>query len=259
MQDLLSAIVLGLSFGNLWICVVLVFTLQQTNRRTCTGYLIGRFAAIIVFSLAICMAGRFFSIDKKSLHILSGGLLILISTYFFLTRVLNIRLNLKVAQSSLPKPTNQNHNECGHDCKTCPAMQAEEYKSMCSSCHTTLCEAEQPEVEALTRTSRTIWNKASRPGHDGGFLAGVSLGAVRGVALCNKLIVMVPILMTATIAKATVVSAGFALSSSVYPLLGLLFGGIALRFIRYKKALFIVSCSLMVVLGLRYLLLGIIG
>ncbi len=256
MQDLLSAIALGFSFGNLWLCVLLVFTLQQTNRQTCAGYLIGRFLAILGFSMIIAIIGSYVKIDKKTLHLISGSLLLLISTYFLLTRVVNIGINFRFLSAKAPVLAVTNHDGCQHDCKSCPAVKADEYKSMCSSCDSSLCEAEQPEVEVLTRSSRTIWRKPSKMESRGGFVAGLSLGAVRGVALCNKMVVLVPMLLTASAAKAAVVSVGFGVSSPVYPLLGFFFGGLALKFVRFKKALFLLSCSVMILFGFRYLFIG---
>ena len=40
MSDYWVAVLLGFSFGNLWVCALLVFSLQTTNRSTCAGYLI---------------------------------------------------------------------------------------------------------------------------------------------------------------------------------------------------------------------------
>lgn len=256
MQDLLSAVALGFSFGNLWMCVLLVFTLQQANRQTCAGYLVGRFLAIIAFSLVVAIVGSYVNIEKKTLHLISGSLLLVISIYFLLTRVVNIGINLRFLPAKAAIQPVANHDGCQHDCNSCPAVKSDEYKAMCSSCDSSLCEAEQPEVEVLTRGSRMIWKKPSKVEASGGFVAGLSLGAVRGVALCNKMVVLVPMLLTASAAKAAVVSVGFGVSSSVYPLLGFLFGGLALKFVRFKKALFIVSCSVMILLGFRYLFIG---
>jgi len=256
MQDLLSATALGFSFGNLWMCVLLVFTLQQTNRSTCAGYLLGRFLAIIGFALVVAIVGSFISIEKKPLHLISGVLLLGISFYFLFTRVIDMKDILRSRKPVVSMAVS--HEGCQHDCNSCPAVKAEEYKSMCSSCDSTLCEAEQPEVESLTRGSRLIWNKPTTLESNGGFVAGMMLGAIRGVALCNKMVVLIPMLLTATMAKAAVLSVGFGISSSVYPLLGFLFGGLALKFVRFKKTLFIVSCSLMILLGFRYLFIGLL-
>ena len=57
MNDYVVATLVGFSFGNLWLCALLVFSLQTTNRSTCAGYLVGRILAIIALSVVIAEVG----------------------------------------------------------------------------------------------------------------------------------------------------------------------------------------------------------
>ena len=52
MDELVSAGVVGLSFGNLWICTLLVFSLRAGGRSLAAGYLLGRAAAIVALSVS---------------------------------------------------------------------------------------------------------------------------------------------------------------------------------------------------------------
>jgi len=149
---------------------------------------------------------------------------------------------------------------CYHDCSTCPTVGHIEYKSACDTCgDPKICEAEEPEVETLTRDARVKWNRDVPEEKVSGFTLGASIGALRGATMCHKLVVLVPILLTASLFKAFGLGLSFSLSSTIYPLLGFAFGAFALKLVKYKKWLFAVSCVLLILAGARYLVKGIIA
>ena len=254
MSDYWVAVLLGFSFGNLWICALLVFSLQNTNRSTCAGYLIGRVLAIIALSVIIAAVGKMVIVPQGVLNIISGLLLIGFSLYLAATRLFDW-----VPPWKQSRPVHQEGEEnCDHDCNTCPAHGHIEYMRACSDCDSTkICEAEEPEVEPLTRQARVKWNRDVEEEKLSGFAVGASIGALRGVTMCHKLVVLVPILLSASLIKAFGLGVSFSLSSTIYPLLGFVFGAFALKLLKYKRWLFIVSCLLLVLAGARYLIKGI--
>ena len=254
MSDYWVAVLLGFSFGNLWVCALLVFSLQTTNRSTCAGYLIGRILAIIALSLVIAAVGKMVFVPQGVLNIISGLLLIGFSTYLATTRLFGW-----VPPWKKPSPGSGNEEEnCEHNCNTCPAHEHVEYVQACSACDTKkICEAEEPEVEPLTRQARVKWNRDVSEEKISGFTLGASIGAIRGASMCHKLVVLVPILLTASMFKAFGLGLSFSLSSTIYPLLGFVFGAFALKLVKYKKWLFAVSCVLLILAGARYLVKGI--
>ena len=257
MSDYWVAILLGFSFGNLWICALLVFSLQTTNRATCAGYLIGRIMAIIALSVVIAVVGKMVFVPQEVLNIISGVLLIGFSAYLAATRLFGWVPPWKTGRPA------HSHDEgeegCDHDCNTCPTQGNLEYKQACSDCDSAkLCEAEEPEVEALTRQARVKWNRDVPEEKVSGFTFGAAIGALRGATMCHKLVVLVPILLSASLFKAFGLGLSFSLSSTIYPLLGFTFGAFALKLLKYKKTLFVVSCILLVIAGARYLYKGII-
>jgi len=255
MSDYWVAVLLGFSFGNLWICALLVFSLQTTNRSTCAGYLIGRILAIIALSVVIAAVGKMVFVPQGVLNIISGLLLIGFSTYLAATRLFKWVPPWKKAQPSLA-----NGENCDKECNTCPAHGHVEYMRACADCNTSkICEAEEPEVEPLTRQARVKWSRKVSEDKISGFALGASIGALRGATMCHKLVVLVPILLTASMFKAFGLGLSFSLSSTIYPLLGFAFGAFALKLIKYKKWLFAVSCVLLILAGARYLVKGIMA
>ena len=232
MNDYLVALLLGFSFGNLWLCAILVFSLQTTNRSTCCGYLLGRFIAISVLSVAVAAVGRFVSLDRNLLNVLSGLLLLAFSLYLTATRILNWKL-----------PWSKPHVHQGERPEQCSGI-----------CN--ICVSEEPEFEPLTRQARAEMKRSVNKESVAGFSVGMSIGAMRGASMCGKLAILVPILLSAPVFKALVIGVIFSLSSSIYPLLGFILGAFAVKLLSFKKWLFGISCVFLAVFGLRYLLLG---
>lgn len=232
MNDYLVALLLGFSFGNLWLCAILVFSLQTTNRSTCGGYLLGRFVAICILSVVVAAVGKFVSLDRNLLNVLSGLLLLAFSLYLAVTRILNWKL-----------PWSKPHVHEGERPDQCSGI-----------CN--ICVSEEAEFEPITRQARIEIKRTVNKGSVAGFSVGMSIGAIRGASMCGKLAILVPILLNVPIFKAFAIGLIFSLSSSIYPLLGFALGAFAVRLLSYKKWLFGISCAFLAVFGLRYIALG---
>ena len=252
MNDYLAAVVLGFSFGNLWVCALLVFSLQTTNRASCAGYLIGRIIAITLLAIVVAIIGRMVFVPRSVLEPLAGIFLITFGLYLGATRLLGWSPPWKKpAEGHL-----DGEEGCDHDCHSCPTAGHHEYTSACAACDKDkLCEAEEPEVEPLTRDARVVWRRnVDQTMRLSGFSVGMSIGALRGATMCHKLVVLIPILLGASLYKAFGLGLTFSLSSTIYPLIGFTFGAFALKLVKYKKQLFTVSCILLIANGLYYII-----
>lgn len=246
MDGLLTAVLLGLSFGNLWLCALLVFSLQTTNRNTCAGYLVGRLLAIVVLAVVVSLLGSLVTVERSVLNVASGILLLGFGAYLAVTRLFHWVPPWRTA----PSPA----LACDGHCQSCPAQGTPHFAAACRDCGDEgLCSAEEPEVEPLTRQARGFRGRVVAQQGSGGFAFGMAIGSLRGAALCAKLAVLIPILLTASVIRALGMGVAFGLSSSLYPLLGFVFGALALKLVRFKRHLFALSCLMLVVVGLRYL------
>ena len=257
MSDYLVPLLLGLSFGNLWICALLVFSLQTTSRSTCGGYLVGRALTIAALSVLVSLVGRVIEVDPDTLSVVSGVFLVVFAAYLAATQVFGWvppwKRGLVRRQADGPG--------CDGDCETCPTHDQPAFADACSSCadDPRLCTAEEPELEPLTRSAREGRGREVPRSGPSGFAAGLALGSVRGAALCSKLTVLVPVLLGAPVGRALGMGLTFSISSSIYPLMGFAAGAFALKLVGYKRWIFIVSCATLVVLGVVYLVRGLIG
>jgi hypothetical protein len=254
MEDYLVPLLLGLSFGKLWICALLVFSLQTTNRSTCGGYLLGRALTIVALSVLVSLLGRVVDPEPGVLNLISGAFLLIFAAYLAATSLFDWVPPWKRARAQAP-----DHQHCDGNCSSCPTHQHPEFAAACSSCgdDPRLCAAEEPELEPLTRGARELRGRAVDGGSRSGFLAGMALGSLRGAALCSKLAVLVPVLMGAPLGRAVVMGVIFSVSSSIYPILGFVVGAFALELVAYKRWLFGASCVMLAVFGLYYLVQGV--
>jgi hypothetical protein len=254
MEDYLVPLLLGFSFSNLWICALLVFSLQTTNRSTCGGYLVGRALTIVALSVAVSLLGRVVNPQPGVLNLISGVFLLVFAAYLAATSLFDWVPPWK--RSRLAKPGDD--RACDGQCASCPAHQDPRLAQACEACgdDPRLCAAEEPELAPLTRGARELRGRKVEPGRRGGFLAGMALGSLRGAALCSKLAVLVPVLLGVPIGRAVGMGITFSVSSSIYPLLGFVAGAFALKLVAYKRWLFGASCTTMAGFGVYYLVQG---
>jgi hypothetical protein len=255
MEDYLVPLLVGFSFSNLWICALLVFSLQTTNRSTCGGYLVGRALTIVVLSVAVSLLGRVVNPQPGVLNLVSGVFLLVFATYLAATSLFDWVPPWR--RSKVTTPGDQ--GACDGRCEGCAAHQDPKLAEACAACgdDPRLCAAEEPELAPLTRGARQRRGRRVEPSRRGGFVAGMALGSLRGAALCSKLAVLVPVLLGVPLGRAVGMGVTFSVSSSIYPLLGFVAGAFALKLVRYKRWLFGASCAAMAGFGVYYLVQGV--
>ncbi|MBU1219322.1 hypothetical protein KKF34_00410 [Myxococcota bacterium] len=250
MNQIIAAFLLGLSFNNLWICAILVFTLQTTGTKTVIGYIIGRTVIILVISLVLGFLGTHLPVKPWFFNFISGLLLILFAVYMHATIVAGWipYWRRKTLQGSSPA-------SCHGDCSSCGIKETAEYRNACKDCNDSgECLAGSAEFADITRNSRQKWNHdvQENPSPEG-FWFGFSVGAFRGGAVCAKLAVLLPLFLESGVLKAGLMAITFSISSSIYPIAGFFIGKYALGLMKYRKPLFIAGNISLIFLGLFYL------
>ena len=264
----LTAAGLGLSFGNLWICVLLVFSLQTTNRNTAAGYLAGRAAALMALCVLVALLGRAMHIPNSVLHGTAGVFLLGFASYLLAMHVFAWVPPWKhrTKHTGATDTAGADFASCDNQCDSCAMRNDPVAHAACGDCGDHgVCSAEEPEVRDLTVAARRSHSKdlanAGTSGDVGGltndasvgFWPGFVLGALRGAAMCSKLVVLLPLLLTADWQEALGVGVVFSVTSSIYPLLGFVFGRFALRLVSLKKPIFWLSSAFLIGLGARML------
>lgn len=243
MNDLITATLVGLSFGNLWLCVLLTYTLQTTNRKVCLGFLIGRLIAVFILAITVSLVGKVLPIPLALLQIISGIILLIYSVYIFI-RYLVIK----------GKKENHHHHDtkCSHDCNSCVKSQT---KDICETCHNENgdCLAQPEKVEQLS-----LMSKQDKKGFSAIFF-GIQLGIFRGSVLCGKLMLLLPILIHASTFHAITIAVTFTVTSSIYPIMGFILGKLAIKLIRFKRLALFLSTILLSLISCKYIIDGLLA
>lgn len=255
MADITAGALLGLSLGNVWICALVVFALRTSDRAACGGYLVGRFLGVLGFTAAFWLIGGIWQPSHRVINVLSAVMILLFAAYFFVTHRLGWRFF--GGGHAAPQPE-VDHASCGHDCSSCPVQQHAEMHRYCSDCAAEKsCSAEDLQVSPLTREARRKWGKPASGESLTGFFSGFTLGALRGSAMCGRMAVLLPLVITGTLGHALTVGAAFAVTSTIYPVLGMLLGDLVLRAVPHRRYVFDASAALLVAIAAVYLYRGV--
>jgi ABC-type nickel/cobalt efflux system permease component RcnA len=250
MADLYTAILLGLSFSNIWICALVIFSLQTSHKSTGAGYIIGRFAGIIVFVVLFHIAGNSIKISAFYLDMLSAISVLMFGIYFI----------YKYSRGQVEEGHYHNlHTKiseiCEHNCNTCIISKNPEIHKYCEDCSDKErdCSSEDIQIEPLTREARRLWGKNSYGAQKSGLLFGLFLGLLRGSAMCGRLIILLPLAIKGTLLNSILVGFSFALSSSIYPLAILIFGDYILRLVKHRRAIIIANSLFLILISFHYI------
>ena len=264
MEIITTSFLLGLSLGNVWICALMVFALETTDKRLSIGYLVGRFAGVLLFAATFWAIGRVVAPPQPVMNIISGVMLLGFAAYFFAKHGMGW-IGHRRGDHHHGDHEHQHgsrgvdHAGCTHDCASCPAAGHEDYSGFCDDCSDDpTCSAEDPQVEPLTRMARQSWGRdVSRSGASG-FIAGIVLGLVRGSAMCGRLVVLLPLVMGATFLAAMSAGASFAFSSSIYPIMAFVASRHILKLVARRKLVFSISAAMLAAVGVYYVVRGVI-
>ena len=242
MNDLITATLVGLSFGNLWLCVLLTYTLQTTNRKVCLGFLIGRLISVFTLATIVSLIGKLLPIPLALLQIISGTILLLYSIY--------ICVRYLIMKGK--KEAHHHEGDCSHDCNSCFKSQT---KDICDICHSENgdCLAQPAKVQQLNLMSQKDKKGISA------ITFGIQLGIFRGSVLCGKLMLLLPLLIHATTFHAVAIALTFTITSSIYPIAGFFLGKLAMKLIRFKKTALSLSTLLLCLISSKYIIDGILA
>lgn len=246
MNDYVSAAAIGLSFSNMWICALLVFALKTSKKASSIGYIIGRVLTVILLAVIISFIGKVVLINSSIPHFLSGLLILILASYILCSQVFNINFFQKKMEK------NQFH-DCGLDCKDCRVKNIKKYNEYCDSCR-------KDEAECLAYANGfkelITKNKTNMYGYSN-FIFGMFLGSLKGTIFCGKFLLIAPIMLSSSLVHSLSIGIVFSITSSLYPIIGFFFGSFALKFIRYRKIIFLISSIILFLISIKYILNGI--
>jgi len=203
-QEVGVAAMVGLALSDAWLCLFMGASFATADRRMSWGFMIGRTVGVMALLMAIGLLGASLLPSKEWLVVLFAASTIGVAVVLALSVY---RPGLLGGGCSHDAQVSCDGGEpdgtgCGQGCEGCGADAALEG----GGC------AHMPKglVRRLSGKSPLV--------------AGLSLGAVRGAMPCLKVLIITPLLIVSPPTTVMVMALAFALTSSVYPLIGLVSG-----------------------------------
>lgn len=210
MDELLAAAVVGLSFGNSWLCVLFAFGARGESRTTSLYFMTGRIFGTIILGSIIALIG--FAGSSSNLFVLLFGILSILFGIFVLRRDLIVERRKKCSRSE-----KINNHADGKSCLK--------------------------HLGIKMGVSRNCRRK--------GF--GISLGLFRGATPCLKIMILAPLLITSPLPLSLFMTLVFALTSSIYPLIGFIAGESLFRIRKFEFPIKAATVCALFIVGVYYI------
>lgn len=202
-QEVAAAALVGLALSDSWLCLFMGASFGAADRRMSWGFLVGRTAGVLVLVMAIGLLGASLLPSKGWVVVIfaasTAGVAGLLALSAYRPSVLGGCAHEARVSCDGGEPDGTG---CSQGCQGCSASSGDGG----TGCHSF-------SSGLLVRLSgRSPW------------VAGLSVGAVRGAMPCLKVLIIVPLLVASPPATVVVMALAFALTSSVYPLVGMVSG-----------------------------------
>jgi len=210
---LLAAALIGFGFGNAFLCSLVAFgSTAGRGGRVCAAFIGGRFAGIMALGVVIALFGWYMDLDSRLLIFIFAVLSLIFGVLVLLwpKGLAQLRL-LRHCEAggcgSSYEDTGPGHEDVGvHDCSSCAAS---------GSC------SHEP-AQACSQTTVHGHHRGLAKYKGLGTTSVLFLGFVRGATPCLKVLLLVPLILTLPFYEAMLLVAVFALSSTIYPFIGIL-------------------------------------
>ena len=189
--ELAAAAMIGVSFWNSWVCLLLSFGNRTHSKRMASSFILGRFTGIMVLGTIISLFGFFIDIPTDIYALVFGIITVVFAVFIFKRHILPGLRKTKVRPGEKDGCT---------DCVSCAAGCGTGKYSGCGGC-------------SMHGSYGKISGKM-------GFLYGM----LRGATPCLKMLILAPLLIATGFPLAILLTAVFAVSSSAYPVIGFLIG-----------------------------------
>lgn len=247
--DIYGAFLLGLTFSNIWICALVIFSLQTSSKKISIGYILGRFIGILFLVLLFHLIGKSVRVSEIMINVFSGITMLIFSVYFI------IRFSRQSIKKESDWKSRKLMEKCEHNCKSCIISQMTDIFKYCESCNdgSRSCCSEDIQIEPITREARRLWGKnTSKEEEKSGFFAGIMFGVLRGAAMCGRLAILFPLTIKSSIFDSLIIGTIFALSSSIYPIFAIILGEQILKLVKYRSTMVYINFVFLVIISAYY-------
>jgi cytochrome c biogenesis protein CcdA len=233
-EELFVAFMIGISFSNAFVCMLMGFGTTAVERRNTGKYFIlGRFLGVMALGLIIASLGVVMVGFMDYFIIIFG-----ISTILF-----GAVMIFKIYTRYKARKMKTIQNSCGDStaCETCPSSSENQCVSDCNS-DTGACEHSSCEIRGKDLTKQYSF----------------ILGVLRGATPCLKIFILTPLLIIVDLQLAFLMILIYASASTVYPMIGFISANIITNFRKYEPYIQTTGAFVLISIGVytivKYLL-----
>jgi cytochrome c biogenesis protein CcdA len=223
---LIAAAAIGLSFANAWMCTLVSIGVTADEERSGLNFILGRFIGVIIIGMIIALIGSFVQIPPIY-FIAIFGILTLIFGIYLLLRILNIKVKLPFLGRDVEHGQGNKQSNCQGNGKG-------------------------KHHHGKRRSDESKKSREMKGKHV--FI----LGLFRGATPCLKIMILAPLLIAADFWLALAIVIVYAATSTVYPIMGFLFGSLLHKFERYQKHVRIAGAIILIFVGVYSLVNGLV-
>ncbi len=235
--ELMVAAVIGISFGNAWVCILMSFGTRSEEKSVGLWFIAGRFLGLIVLGSVISLL-RFAAQDVIPLVLLIFG----ISTLMF--GVLILLRHYIESRNSHPERDLSNRFIFSllSLFMVLPGGQKCKGKSWTHKIH----KNQNGHLKGQPGCHKRLKNASNR--------LGFSLGVVRGATPCAKVIVLIPLLVAFGFPQSLPLILVYAATSTVYPVIGYLSADVLTNFEDHRFKLRMLGAIILILMGSYYII-----
>lgn len=226
LEELFVALIVGISFSNAMVCVLLGFsTSSGEQKKTGLYFIAGRFLGLIILGLIIALIGVIFIGYIFHLLITFSILTILFGAFIIVKMYYRYKSHKLDADDITDQHTVQQH-------KIGPGM-----------CHSNHKKHHCKHGHQGPRKHSTQGSKATQR-------YGFFLGLFRGATPCLKILILAPLLIIVDLPLAFLMIIVYASASTIYPLIGFLSANLLKNFSKYDNYVQVTGAIILISIGI---------
>jgi hypothetical protein len=239
---ILSAALIGFSFSNTFMCTAIALsTSLGKGFKASAGFVIGRILGVIGLGVFLALFGFYVEIDTQIMLYIFGGLTIVFGLVILIFPGISTKFGLlKNCEAGICDDCDKEHGgetddgNSHHDCSSCSSS------SNCSS-------SKEHNVDG--KRKRPLSRFTSKLGSFG-LLGIITIGLIRGATPCLKIILLLPLIISLPFLESITITSTYALSSSLYPIMGIAIASIIGNFSPQKITKYLVKIGAVSMIGI---------
>jgi cytochrome c biogenesis protein CcdA len=230
---LIAAAAIGLSFANTWMCTLVSIGVTADEERSGFNFILGRLIGIILIGMTLALIGAVVQIPPVYFIAVFGILTVIFGIYLLL-RIFDIKINLPFFRTKM-------------DHKQGKEQGKEQGKGQGTGLGNGQGKHHGKHGNNECRKSKNFKGKHV-------FI----LGLFRGATPCLKIMILAPLLIAADFWLALAIVIVYAVTSTVYPIMGFLFGSLLRKFERYHTHVRIAGAIILIFVGIYSIVNGLV-